>query len=69
MGSIVIALVLLLVCGPSVFKYLRDSSLVFSVTSHEVGVNTVKKKPKRSKIPYQNVTFFINFSIIYIIVQ
>ena len=34
-GSIVIALVRVLVC-PSVFKYLRDGSLVFSEILHEV---------------------------------
>ena len=46
LGSIVIALVRLSVCPsvcPSVFKYLKDRSLVFSKTLHEFGVNKVRK--------------------------
>ena len=42
MGSIVIALVRLSVCL-SVFKYLRDRSLVFSETLHEVRGQLSKK--------------------------
>ena len=42
LGSIVIALVRLSV-SPSVFKYLRDRSLVFSETLHEVRGQLSKK--------------------------